>query len=47
VKEEAVKVFCRHEGGGRTNQGKRTRKKNEKKIGWGRKYLLMKGTGGL
>jgi hypothetical protein len=47
VKEEAVKVFCRHKGGGRTNQGKRTRKKIEKKIGWGRKYLLMKATGGL
>jgi hypothetical protein len=40
-------VFCRHGGGGRMCQEKRTRKNIEKKIGRGRKYLLMKATGGL
>jgi hypothetical protein len=47
VKEEEVEAFCRHEGGGRMCQEKRTRKKNEKKIGRGRKYRSMKATGGL
>jgi hypothetical protein len=46
-KEEEVEVFCRHEGGGRMCQEKRTRKKNEKNIGRGRIHLLMKATGGL
>jgi hypothetical protein len=45
--EEEAEVFCRHGGGGRMCQEKRTRIKIEKKIGRGRINLLMKATGGL